>query len=281
MPGNNFAAAVVNGVENADVGVTKAVDRPAPLVGENVTFTVTATNRGPSPATGVVVTDALPTGLTLVTAVPSQGTYVAPHWTVGSLAETGIPVTLTIVANVTEPGALVNTATITQQTEVDPNVANNSASVTLNAAESANLTVTKSLTRSSPHVGELLTFNVIVANQGPSPATGIAVTEVLSAGLEFEAAVPSQGAYNSATGIWTVGSLGNAGSAGLTITARVTQAGTVINTASVTAPDQPDPDATDNTASVTVTTQTIADLAVTQILTGTAIPGWRRPTRSW
>ena len=78
------------------------------------------------------------------------------------------------MATVTAPGALVNTATITQQTEVDPNAANNSASVTLNAAESANLKVTKALTRSSPHVGELLTFNVIVANQGPSPATGVA-----------------------------------------------------------------------------------------------------------
>ncbi len=177
------------------------------------------------------------------------------------------------MATVTAPGALVNTATITQQTEVDPNAANNSASVTLNAAESANLKVTKALTRSSPHVGELLTFHVIVANQGPSPATGIAVTEVLSAGLAFESAAPSQGAYDSATGLWTVGSIGNAGSAGLTITARVTQAGTVTNTASVTASDQPDPDPTDNTSSVTLTTQTIADLAVTKTLTGPAIPG--------
>ena len=183
----------------------------------------------------MVVTDALPAGLTLESATPSQGTYAAPDWTIGTLSETGPPATLTIVATVTAPGALVNTATITQQTEVDPNAANNSASVTLNAAESANLRVTKSLTRSSPHVGELLTFNVIVANQGPSPATGVAVTEVLSAGLAFESADPSQGAYDAATGVWTVGALANGGSAGLTITARVTQAGTVTNTASVTA----------------------------------------------
>ena len=114
---------------------------------------------------------------------------------------------------------------------------------------------------------------MIVANQGPSPATGVAVTEVLSAGLAFESAAASQGSYDSATGLWTVGSLANGGSAGLTITARVTQAGTVTNTASVTDSDQPDPDPTDNTASVTLTTETIADLAITKTLTGTAIPG--------
>ena len=151
--------------------------------------------------------------------------------------------------------------------------ANNSASVTLNAAESANLKVIKAPTRSSPVVGELVTFIVIVGNQGPSPATGVQVTEVLSAGLAFESAVPSQGSYDPVTGVWTVGAIANDASAGLSITARVTQAGTVTNTASVTALDQPDPDLTDNTATVTVTTQTIADLAVTKILTGPAIPG--------
>ena len=86
---NNSAAAIVNGAANADVGVTKTVDRPAPLVGETVTFTVTVTNSGPEPATGVVVTDALPAGLTFVDAIPSQGTYTAPNWTVGTLSETG------------------------------------------------------------------------------------------------------------------------------------------------------------------------------------------------
>ena len=234
---------------------------------------MTVTNRGPSPATDVVITDALPAGLTLVSATASQGSYAAPLWTVGTLSETGAPATLTIVATVTAPGALVNTATITAQTEVDANPANNSASVTLNAAESANLAVVTALTRASAHVGELLTFHVVVTNQGPSPATGVAVTEVLSAGLAFESASPSPGTYDPATGRWTVGALARGGSAGLTITARVTQAGTVTSTASVTASDQPDPDLTDNTSSVTLTTETIADLAVTQTRTGSPVPG--------
>ncbi len=273
VPGNNFSAAVVNGAANADVGVSAAVDKPAPSVGENVTFTVTVANRGPSPATDVVVTDALPAGLTLVSTTQSQGTYAAPNWTVGALGETGIPATLTMVATVTAPGTLVHTAGVTQQAEADSNPTNDSASVTLNAAESANLKVVKTLTRSAPHVGELLTFNVSVVNQGPSPATGVQVTELLSAGLDFESAVPSQGSYDSATGTWTVGSIANAGSAGLTLTARVTQAGTVTNTASVTDSDQPDPDPTDNTATVTLTTETIADLTITKTLTGSPVPG--------
>ena len=215
VPANNSSAAVVNGVANADVGVSLAVDKPAPSVGENVTFTLTVANRGPSPATGVVVTDALPAGLTLVSATQSQGTYAAPNWTVGALGETGVPATLTMVATVTAPGALVHTAGVTQQAEADSNPTNDSASVTLNAAESANLKVVKTLTRSAPHVGELLTFNVSVVNQGPSPATGVKVTEALSAGLSLESAVPSQGTYDTASGIWTVGAIANAAQRGV------------------------------------------------------------------
>ena len=124
---NNVSAAVLNGQANADVGVNITVDKPAPLVGENVTFTVTVANRGPSPATGLVVADVLSAGLTLVSATPSQGTWVAPNWTVGTLSEIAAPVTLTVVATVTASGAMVNGAIITQQTEGDSNPVNNRA----------------------------------------------------------------------------------------------------------------------------------------------------------
>ena len=92
-------------------------------------------------------------------------------------------------------------------------------------------------------------------------------------GSTFDSADPSQGAYDPATGLWTVGSIANLVSASLTITARVTQAGTISNTASITGSDQPDPDLTDNTSTVMFTTATIADLTVTQTLTGSPVPG--------
>ena len=273
VPGNNSAAALVNGPVHTDLGVSQIVDEAAPTVGTNVTLTVTVTNRGPSPATGVVVTDALPAGLTLVSPTPSQGTYIAPNWTIGTLSETGPPATLTLVATVTAPGPLINAATITQHTEADPNPLNDRASVTLNGAASANLTVAKALSRPTALVGELVTFTVVVANQGSAPATGVSLSDVLPAGLVFESAAASHGSYDAVAGTWTVGSLGNGGSAGLSITARVTQAGAITNTATVTASSPPDPDPTDNTASVTLTTQTIADLAITKTLTGNPVPG--------
>src|SRR5262249_33575839 len=98
---NDSAAAALHTPAAPAVGIQKTVDNNTPAVGQNVTFTVTATNHGPSDATGVVVTDTLPAGLTLVSATPSQGTYVAASgvWSVGALPDDA-SATLTLVATV-------------------------------------------------------------------------------------------------------------------------------------------------------------------------------------
>ena len=268
---NDSAAAQVNGQPAADIGVGKTVDNASPAVGTMVTFTVTATNAGPSPATGVVVTDALPVGLTEVSATPSHGSYTSPTWTVGDL-NVGTPATLTIVASVDAPGALVNQAQKTQQTETDPNPTNDSASVSLNAAASANLKILKTQTQTRGAVGEALTFNIVVFNQGPSPATGVTVSDVLPPGMTFVSAAPA-GVYDQATGIWTVGSLGVSSTAVLTLTVTITQPGTLTNTASIVSSDQPDPNPLDDASSVTITAEVAADVDVAQAFTGSTVPG--------
>src|SRR5262249_33805474 len=155
-------------------------DRSRPSVGEQVTFTVTATNNGPSAAPGVVVTDALPAGLTLVSSTPSQGTYASADgtWTVGTLG-VDASATLTLVAAVGSTGTLVNTAAKTAQGVTDPNPLNDAASVTLNAGTSADVQVSKAVSDPAPSVGEQVTFTVDVLNRGPSPATGVVVTDLL------------------------------------------------------------------------------------------------------
>ena len=70
----------------ADVALLKMVDDPTPIAGDTITYTVVARNVGQVDALGVQVTDVLPPGLTLVSAVPSGGTFAAGVWSVPPLA---------------------------------------------------------------------------------------------------------------------------------------------------------------------------------------------------
>ena len=73
---NNTDTAAIT-VNSTDLAVTKIVDNATPNEGDTVTYTVTIDNLGPDAATGVVLTDLLPGGVTYVSDTPSQGTYVS------------------------------------------------------------------------------------------------------------------------------------------------------------------------------------------------------------
>ena len=79
---------MVNVPPAADLVTTKVVDDGTPDEGQSITYTLTVTNGGPDGATNVSVTDALPAGVTYVSDVPSQGSYVSGSgvWSVGALA---------------------------------------------------------------------------------------------------------------------------------------------------------------------------------------------------
>ena len=84
---DNESVAVVAIIRDADVALVKSVSPETVLVGEQATFIVTVTNAGPAPATGMVVRDLLPAGLTLDSFSASQGSYVPAtgEWTVGDV----------------------------------------------------------------------------------------------------------------------------------------------------------------------------------------------------
>jgi uncharacterized repeat protein (TIGR01451 family) len=257
-PANNTASATVTPPQ-ADLALAKTVSDATPNVGNTVTFTVTLTNLGPDAATNVSVNDALPAGLTLVSATPSQGTYAGGVWTVGTVSP-GTPLTLTLTATVVSPSAETNTATITHSDQFDPNDANNTASATV-TPQQADLALAKAVSNATPNVGDTITYTITLTNAGPDPATNVTVNDVLPAGLTFISATPSQGAYNSATGLWTVGTVTTATAQTLTFTARVVSPDAQTNTATISHSDQYDPNPGNNQANVTTTPQQ-ADLAV-------------------
>ena len=71
---NNSASSTVT-PQRADLVLTKTVSDPTPNVGDQVTFTLTLSNAGPDPATGVRLAELLPAGFSFVSATTSQGSY--------------------------------------------------------------------------------------------------------------------------------------------------------------------------------------------------------------
>ena len=105
---------------DADLSLTKTVDIPTPDIGTDVVFTITASNAGPARATGVLVTDQLPSGFTYV-GDTSGGAYnpVTGVWTVGTLA-IGASRSMNITATVEATGNYTNIAEVTAANQSDP-----------------------------------------------------------------------------------------------------------------------------------------------------------------
>src|ERR1700737_4505239 len=186
---NDSASDSTTITSQADIGASKTASRGSVLVGTNVDFTILVVNLGPSNATGVVLTDQLPAGLTFVSANPSQGTYTSGTgvWDIGALAN-GASVTLTLTATVTTAGPHTNTATKTGENETDPNAANDASSATVNGQLVPDLTIAKS--HVDPFVrGANGTYQLVVNNIGPVPTSGlVTVSDTLPGGLTPSAA---------------------------------------------------------------------------------------------
>ena len=121
----------------ADLAITKA-DSPDPVKeGGLLTYTISVSNLGPGTATGVTVTDDLPSQVDFVSATASQGTCDQKGKKVtcalGNLAANpyGQAATVTITVRPKKAGQIVNTASVAVgQGDTDPNAANNSATTT-------------------------------------------------------------------------------------------------------------------------------------------------------
>jgi uncharacterized repeat protein (TIGR01451 family) len=113
---------------SADLSITKTGSPNPVTVGSNLTYTITATNNGPSGATGISISDPLPAAMTFVSATPSQGNCsgtTTVDCSIGSLSS-GASATVTIIVTPSQTGSFDNTATVAGN-EPDPNLANNSA----------------------------------------------------------------------------------------------------------------------------------------------------------
>jgi len=155
-----------------DREVTKTVANGS--AANEVVFTVAAKNNGPNEDRNVVVTDALPSGYTFVSASPSTGTYDQSTgiWNIGNLA-VNAAATLNITATIKTIGGVTNTASI-KGDNIDLTLTNDSD----NATPQAELKLVKTArTGVFNKAGDVITYDLVVTNTGKVPVFNINITD--------------------------------------------------------------------------------------------------------
>jgi uncharacterized repeat protein (TIGR01451 family) len=147
-PGNAVSVFLnTSPTSGADLGIMQASASPEPVgVGNNLTYTADVLNEGPKDATGVTLTDTLPSGATFVSATATQGSCIQSHGIVtcniGSLAS-AFDAQATIIVTPSAPGSIMNSMEAAAN-EPDLVAGNNSAKQTSTVLPVYTLTVTKS-----------------------------------------------------------------------------------------------------------------------------------------
>jgi uncharacterized repeat protein (TIGR01451 family) len=255
--------------DRADLSITKSDAADPVTVGDEVVYTITVSNAGPQNATGVIVTDDLPSTATFGSANASQGSCSRSGGTVtcdlGSLA-TGANTTITLTVTADQVGTLTNTATVSGDQE-DPNGGNDSATEeTTILGAPADLSITKFAQADNVALGSEIVYTITVLNSGPSDATDVEVTDPIPPSTSFVSAEASPGSCAESGGTVTceLGDLADGRRATITLTVLANEVGVVENTATVSS-NQPDPDESDNSdTETTAVAEVSSDLSITK-----------------
>ncbi|MBK5258222.1 MAG: right-handed parallel beta-helix repeat-containing protein [Thermoanaerobaculia bacterium] len=132
VPSAAQLAIVDDDLATADLTVAKTASSATFTPNQQITFTTVVTNGGPVAATGVVVTDTLPAGLTFVSvssATASCGGTTTVTCSIPAIAVSG-SATISLVASASGTTPITNVASVSA-TESDPVPANNSSSVAI------------------------------------------------------------------------------------------------------------------------------------------------------
>jgi uncharacterized repeat protein (TIGR01451 family) len=264
---DNLSAANATVVPAVDLQVTQQVQPLLAVTGETATYEIIVTNAGPSLATGLILTDTLPGGVTL-TDVQASGGIVTNSGDVVSIAfgalDVGETATATIVVTPNAAGTMTNSVVVSaEQPDVAP--ADN-RSIAINTVKvEADLALSIPPRSAVALVGFDLPYSFSITNQGPAEAHDVLLIDQLPADADLTRVEPSQGSWTETNGIvrCELGSLAPGAVATVNIVVRTLVSGGMTNVATVDA-DVLDRNPTNN---VQVTVDTVyppADLQITQ-----------------
>lgn len=224
--GQTGGAEAATTVQSPTVTITKTANPGTILVGQQSTFTITATNNGDGFASNVRVVDTLPDGMEMVSTTPQAtvGSDGSLSWTIDSLGGAGASETFTIVAQGNSGGSLVNRATISGD-----GVADTAEATVVVQTTSIGLEKTGG---SVMYIGGERDYQITATNSGTANLTGVVITDTIPDGLSYVRS--ENGIFNANTVTWTVGELAAGASTTVTLTMRGEAAGEFTNEAGVT-----------------------------------------------
>jgi len=197
----------VNG--DVDLEIIKVVSDSAPVEGDQIVYTVTVNNNGPSAASNVQITDQIPAGLTFVSAVANSGAYAGDVWTIPVIPN-GFIATLELTVDV-DFGSGGNTirnelTSITFDQDDPTGAVNDVLFVDITVPHETDLAFTKVADETTYSEGEAVRFTIEVTNNGPALAENVSLVDQLPTGLSYTIHTESPGTvYNQGSGLWTVG----------------------------------------------------------------------------
>ncbi len=276
-------------VTQADLFVTLEASGSGTVVaGETLTYTITVGNDGPSTADDVSFANTLPAGTTFVEVVdvsgatfdfttPAVGATGAITGTLASLPATesaSFQIVVRVGSSVAQSTLITNTVSVATATD-DPTDSNDSAEVQTTVITSADVSISLSDSPDPVIAGEFLTYQVNVANLGPSDAQTVDWSTLLPAGTEFisltpsnvvaqgfNLTTPSSGNQMVSASIATLPALSNGEFVLTILVERDVANATVLSTTAAVTTTTNDLDEDNNSETVATTVETEADLSI-------------------
>ena len=243
-------------VNCATISITKTADQGTVSAGDPIGFLITVTNSGAGSASGVTVSDTLPTDAGLNWTIDAAGSDSGCSLTAGVLtcnfgtlaSGASKHVHLTSPTTAATCGAVDNTASVTTSNDGSDS---DSASVTVDCP---NVTVLKTADQGTIDAGDTAAFTILVTNEGPGTAKDVTLTDTLPTGIVWS---EDSADCSIAAGVLTCafGDLADGATRTVHVTGATdaTDCGTLPNTAVVAASNESVANVGDNLSTATIT----------------------------
>ncbi|MEK3701220.1 hypothetical protein NYE33_29935 [Paenibacillus sp. FSL R10-2199] len=195
--GASYSNNLITPVFQPIIGIVKAADTANATVGDTVTYSFSVTNSGNLPAV-VTLTDSIPPGAVfipnsvLVNGQPVPGADPTTGINLGTVAAGAtvlVTVTLQVtVASLPSPQQLVNQAAATFTfTPPDGRLLSGSAlsNTLIIPVSSPDVTAVKSTPAIDAVVGDIITYTIVVTNNGIVPVNNVVLVDPIPAGSQF------------------------------------------------------------------------------------------------